>query len=138
MKRFLLLILIVPVFGFSQYIAIPDEMFEKALVEFGYDNVIDGKVLTENINNVDSLHIYYRGITDLTGIEGFTALTSLRCGGNNLTSLDVSKNIALTQLFCISNQLTILDLSKNTALSYLKCDDNKFDCDSLKAKYNLE
>ena len=113
-------------------------MFEKALVEFGYDNVIDGKVLTENINNVDSLHIYYRGITDLTGIEGFTSLTSLRCGGNNLTSLDVSKNIALTQLFCISNQLTILDLSMNTALSDLKCDDNKFDCDSLKAKYNLE
>mgnify|MGYP001279205303 CR=1 FL=1 len=138
MKNFLLLILIAPVFGVSQYITIPDEMFEKALVEYGFDDAIDGKVLIENINTVDSLHIYYRGITDLTGIEGFTALISLRCGGNKLKSLDVSKNTALTQLFCISNSLTSLDLSKNTALTDLKCDDNKFDCKAIKAKYNLK
>jgi Leucine-rich repeat (LRR) protein len=64
-------------------------------------------------------------ISDLTGIEAFTALTYLYCSGNNLTSLNVSQNNALTILSCYDNQLTSLDVSKNTALTVLGCQSNQ-------------
>ena len=54
-----------------------------------------------------------------------TALTSLECVNNQLTTLDVSKNTALTELECYNNQLTALDVSKNTALTYLYCSENQ-------------
>jgi len=60
-------------------------------------------------------------ITDLTGIEAFTGLTQLFCGGNSLTSLDVTQNIALTDLYCQINTITSLDVTQNTALSMLAC-----------------
>ena len=60
-------------------------------------------------------------ISNLTGIEAFTALTCLNCSTNQLTSLDVSKNTALTSLYCYAIQLTSLDVSKNTALTWLDC-----------------
>jgi len=53
-----------------------------------------------------------------------TALTGLSCDNNQLTALDVSKNTALTALNCHANQLTALDMSKNTALTYLYCHNN--------------
>ncbi|MBR5689014.1 MAG: leucine-rich repeat domain-containing protein, partial [Prevotella sp.] len=64
-------------------------------------------------------------IADLTGIEHFTALTSLDCSYNQLTALDVLQNTALTKLYCHYNQLTSLDVSKNTALRTLACGGNK-------------
>ena len=57
--------------------------------------------------------------------EKFSALTSLRCGGNQLTSLDVTKNTALTTLDCNGNQLSSLDVTKNTALTELLCGTNQ-------------
>ena len=64
-------------------------------------------------------------ISDLTGIESFTALTDLQCNDNDLITLDVTQNTALTILVCHNNVgLTILDVSQNTALTELKCDYN--------------
>ena len=71
-EKISILINICPVFSFSQYTVIPDENFEQALIDLGYDDINDGKVLTENINTVDSLKIHSRVIKDLTGIEAFT------------------------------------------------------------------
>ena len=51
----------------------------------------------------------------------YGAITWLYCDNNQLTALDVSKNVSLTELNCNSNQLTALDVSKNTALNYLEC-----------------
>ena len=59
-------------------------------------------------------------IADLTGIEHFTALTSLHCGYNNLTTFDVSKNVKLEYLSCMMIPLASLDLSKNTELLELR------------------
>ena len=64
-------------------------------------------------------------ISDLTGIEYFTALTYLECVYNPLTALDVSNNTALTGLDCSKNQLTTLDVSGATSLSELFCYDNQ-------------
>lgn len=63
----------------------------------------------------------YKGAKNLTGIEVFTGLTTLRCGGSKVTSLDLSKNTALAYLKCNETPLTSLDLSKNTELKELTC-----------------
>ena len=88
-KRLLLLIILIPVFGFSQYTNMPDENFEQALIDLGYDDVIDGYVLQSGIKNCKELDVSSKGILDLTGIEGFNALTKLNCSRNQLTSLDL-------------------------------------------------
>ena len=91
---------------------VPDDNFENYLEMNGMGNAIvnDDSVLSINIYNVTSLDVSNNSITDLTGIEDFTALTSLTCSSNNLTNLDVSQNTALTYLNCDDNQLTNLDL----------------------------
>ena len=85
-----------------------------------------GTISEEKLLSVKSIDISGRydavgSITDLKGIEYFTALTSLNCVYNQLTSLDVSKNTVLTSLYCSKNQLTSLDVSKNTVLTLLEC-----------------
>jgi len=94
----------------AQKTYVPDDNFEQALINLGYDNVLDDSVATANINTVISLQVYQLNIADLTGIEDFTALTTLECYLNQLTSLDVSNNTALTSLGCSHNQLTTLDV----------------------------
>ena len=126
MKKLLLLPLIA--FSFvatAQTTAIPDANFEQALINLGLDNVIDGGVLTANINTVLTLDVSYKGISDLTGIEDFTASSYLFCQGNQLTNIDVSQNINLISLDCRYNQLTTLDVSQNTALTDLGCGHNQ-------------
>jgi len=127
MKKLLLLPLIAISFiSTAQTTAIPDANFEQRLIDLGLDNVIDGGVLTANIDTLTSLNVSsVLFISDLTGIEDFTALTYLDCGINQLTSLDVSQNTALTYLNCYANDLTSLDVSQNTALTYLKFDANQ-------------
>ena len=100
---------------------VPDDNFEQALIDLGYDDVIDDYVLTENISGITSLDVSDKEISDLTGIEGFTTLTILSCHYNTLTALDVSANPALTTLYCAGNQLTALDVSANPALTVLSC-----------------
>jgi Leucine-rich repeat (LRR) protein len=109
------------------YVLIPDSNFEQALIDLGIDSnpVIDGRVLKSDVESVTSLDVSSKNIADLKGIEAFTALESLDCWSNQLTSLDISNNTALSYLDCWSNQLTSLDLSNNTALSYLDCGDNQ-------------
>ena len=109
----------------AQTTAIPDSNFEQALIDLGHDNVIDGQVLTANIDTIQYLNIYYQSISDLTGIENFTALSELQCQNNQLTSLDVTQNTALTLLVCNNNQLTSLDVTQNSALTWLDCGSNQ-------------
>jgi hypothetical protein len=109
----------------SGYTAIPDQNFEQALIDLGHDDVVDGQVLSSNICSVDTLVVNQKNITDLKGIEDFTALTALSCYGNQLTNLDVTQNTALTGLECSHNQLTSLDVTQNTALTQLWCHNNQ-------------
>lgn len=64
-------------------------------------------------------------IHSLQGVEFFTALTSLSCFINQITTLDISNNTRLTSLICFSNQLSTLDVSRNPELTYLACYDNE-------------
>src|SRR5690606_24798522 len=100
----------------------PDADFEKTLISMGYDTVVDGKVLTKNINTIKSLELpWYNNIKDITGIQDFTSLTSLNIYSIDISTLDVSKNINLTTLNCSSTGLTSLDVSKNINLTSLNC-----------------
>jgi len=102
---------------------VPDDNFEQALIDLGYDDVLDNQVLKENIQDVTILNIPSRNIENLTGIEDFTALEELDCGFNKLNNLDVSQNINLKKLICGGGEsvLTNLDLSHNQLLEHLDC-----------------
>ena len=161
MKKLLHLLLCFPMLTLAEQTYVPDDNFEAylethnsngSIVSIGSPNSMgngipnDDYVTTANINNITGLNVEYQNISDLTGIEDFTALTYLNvfvnqlttldvsnntalerfvCGGNQLTTLDVSQNTALENLSCGNNQLTSLDVSQNTALIELSCDDNQ-------------
>ncbi len=125
MKRLLSILLFIPIVGFSQYTAIPDQNFEQALIDEGYDDVIDGQVLTANINSVISLDISNQNIQSLLGIEDFISLNYLDCSNNQLNNLDISQNSNLESLWCRANQFTNLDVSNNIELTRIVCDYNQ-------------
>ena len=104
---------------------IPDNNFEQYLINEGIDDLLDDSVKTYLINSLITLNVGNKGISDLTGIENFTALKYLTCHSNQLTNLDLSNNTALNELYCSNNQLTSLDISTNTALEYVYCHNNQ-------------
>ena len=105
---------------------VPDDNFEQALIDLGYDDILDDYVLlTDNIKYMVELNVSNLEIKDLTGIEDFKSLTSLKCWSNQLTSLDVSSNTSLNDLGCSFNQLTSLDVSNNSSLRILYCSSNQ-------------
>ena len=101
----------------------PDQKFREYLLAQSYG--ADGILTTEEINGITEIDAYGIDISSLKGIEYFTALTTLDCADDQLTSLDVSKNMALTTLYCGNNKLTSLDVSTNTALTTLDCSCNQ-------------
>ncbi|WP_179005828.1 T9SS type A sorting domain-containing protein [Winogradskyella forsetii] len=134
--------------------AIPDGFFEQSLIDFGYDDVLDGEVKTANIEHIQNLDVSDKSISDLTGIQDFRSLVELDCSGNFLNTLDVSDmlflerlncssnylltndtndidglfnttgTISLKALYCAGNNLNNLDTSQNTNLEILDCADN--------------
>ena len=101
----------------------PDSKFQAWLKTKTYGQ--DGVLTPSEIAGVTSIDVRDEAISDLTGINYFTALTELDCSFNKLTTLDVSKNTALTELGCSYNQLTNLDVSGCTALTKLACYNNQ-------------
>lgn len=77
------------------------------------------------IENVRSLDVSEKNLSDLSGIEYFVNLRSLDCQKNQLASLDVSNLTKLTDLTCNDNQLASLDVSSLTELSILYCQYNQ-------------
>ncbi|MES2544728.1 MAG: T9SS type A sorting domain-containing protein [Bacteroidota bacterium] len=121
----------------AQYTSIPDPNFEQALIDFGYDNIIDGQVLTANVSAVNYLALQNRNITNLTGIEAFTALRILYCQYNQLTSLNVSGLTNLIELNCSFNQLTSLNVTGLTNLLLFYCSSNQLTSLNLNGITNL-
>ena len=103
---------------------IPDVMFERALIELNLDDVEDGSVLASRIEDIETLSLEGKGITDLSGIVGFRSLVSLLISNNELTTLDVSGNPDLKFLFATNNLLTSLDVSGLGILEKLGVENN--------------
>ena len=100
----------------------PDETFRDYVEQF--DTSGDGSLSDTEIATVTRINVSSQGITNLTGIEHFTALTYLNCSYNNLTALVVSGCTELETLDCSNNQLTQLDVSECTVLETLYCSTN--------------
>lgn len=128
---------------------VPDDNFEQALIDLGYDDVLDDYVLTSNIDVVESLVIIDKGITDLTGIEDFVSLVYLKTSdgaldyelkenANQITTIDVSNNTRLEYLDLGENKLKSLDISKNPNLVYLEIQFNEISTLDLSSNPQLE
>jgi len=131
MKRLLLILFCLPMIGFGQSFIVktyvPDDNFENYLEVNGMG---DGVQLNDSINfwaieMLIHLDVSNQNISNLTGIEDFTALLELNCSKNQLSEFDVSHNTYLSTLDCSDNYLTILNLSQNTALTLLRCYNNQ-------------
>ena len=101
----------------------PDANFRTVVENF--DTNKDSSLSDTEIAAVEAIDCSRKGITNLKGIEYFTALRLLKCNRNQLTILDVDKNTALEKLYCSNNKLTSLDVSKNIALIALECYSNQ-------------
>lgn len=105
-----------------------DPAFAKELQTRGY--IPDAnRIYAKDVADITELDVSGRDdaigeLTSLKGIEYFTSLKKLNCGGNKLTELNISNNTDLEFLYCSSNELTTLDISNNTALTKLVCTSN--------------
>ena len=138
---------------------VPDDSFEQALIDLGYDDVLDDYVLTANIDTIAELTVNEKNISDLTGLEAFEALEVLDCYSNRLTQLDVSqlknlkvllcgfnvieslitkKNSELEELDISFNHILELDLSQNSKLTNLYTHFNRFDSLDVSKNVNLK
>ena len=102
------------------HINFPDLTFH-SFVQGVLDINHDGVLSEEEIAATVTIDCTYRPIQDLTGIEHFTAMKTLKCHNTHLISLDVSKNTALEELDCSETPLTSLNVSKNVNLRSLAC-----------------
>ena len=110
-KQLSILLLCLPIIGFGQQMTyVPDDNFEQELMNLGVDWVFDDYVETAGIDTITYLNITSSSISDLTGIEDFSALRELFCHSNQITFLDLSNNTQLFEVSCANNQLISLDL----------------------------
>ena len=107
---------------------VPDDNFEKALIDLGYDDEMDDYVYTQIIKSIENLNLERSGIKDLTGIENFEALVHLAIADNQISSLDISENVNLEFLNCNNNELTSLDVSQNINLIIMFAMNNPLIC----------
>ena len=117
-------------------ITIPDEVFRSYIVELLKTEGIKspewdgGTIHRQDVEKITRIDIpapvsAEPKIKTLAGIEYFAALEYLSFPLQEVSAVDVSKNIKLDTLICIYNQLTTLDISQNTALTHLSCDGNQ-------------
>ena len=111
---------------FAQNVNIPDANFKAYLVGNASINTNNDSEISVAEAQAFSGQLLVNGlsISDLTGIEAFINITRLDCYSNNLTSLDVSNNLALTRLHCAANQIETLDISANTLITDIQCHNN--------------
>ena len=116
---------------YAQTTAIPDPFFEQALIDLGIDSdgEMNGQVLTSDIEDItelildnNSFYDYnYDGGINLTGIEGFTSLETLRISYVIISHIDLTQNTQLKVLDLVHTGLgeegmLELDLSANSLL----------------------
>ena len=108
-----------------EYMSVPDSRFEQALIDRGYDFVLDGRIKTAPIANATTIEILNpMGIVSIRGIEAFPNLQRLRIIHNEISSVDLSKNTNLTWVSLWDNKLISIDVSSLSKLQYFGAGDN--------------
>lgn len=104
----------------------PDAVFRAYVNSAAIDKNVDGVLSVEEINAVERIDVSWKGnVKSLKGIEYFNNLLRLNCSGNQVTTLDVSKNTKLEDISCTYNALEELKLGKHPNLLYIHCSDNQ-------------
>ncbi|MDD6603995.1 MAG: hypothetical protein PUE73_06685 [Eubacteriales bacterium] len=91
----------------------------------------------EYFSNLKRLYCGGVGLESLD-VSGLGNLAQLTCQGNNMTTLTLGTQSNLTWLNCASNELTALDVSGCTALTRLNCQINNLKSLDATACVNLE
>jgi Leucine-rich repeat (LRR) protein len=121
-----------------EYVSVPDSRFEQALIDRGYDFVLDGRIRTAPIANVTTIEILDNmNISNIRGIEAFPNLQRLRIIHNQISSVDLSKNPNLTWVSFWDNKLTSIDVSSLYKLEYFGAGDNDIVTFDVSRNYNL-
>jgi len=137
---------------------IPDSAFEQALVDLGFDDVVDGSMLKSSAESVVNLVINELEISSLSGLRDFSNLENLWAQNNNLTSIDLSGNNRLKFVYvdgndltslqvaslgilekigASNNQLTAIDVTNNTGLQILEIGGNQIEAINVSANPEL-
>jgi len=123
-----------------QNIQFNDSTFKQRLIQEGVDTNFDDEISITEAEVVTYLNIGYNWpyneISDITEIYYFANIDTLLCGGNSLTSLDVSNNSNLKLLDCSGNYfLDTLLLGNNVNIEEINLDyvytQNAFDFSGL-------
>lgn len=128
----------IAILGSAQLTYVPDDNFEQALIDKGYDDVLDDYVLTANIVNITFLDIQYLSISDLTGIEDFASLTGIDCSANQITNITFHNNVNLSLFICNNNPINNFDLSQHTNLTEFGCGGTNISSLDLSQNSNLK
>ena len=120
----------------------PDDVFRK-YVQINFDIDGNNELSTEEIDQattikLDSTESQLGKVKSLEGIQFFTNLKTLDCFHNDLTGIDLSKNLNLSELWCSYNPLGSLDVRNNTKLVILSCYDTKLTDLNVSKNTNLQ
>ncbi len=120
----------------AQILSFPDPNFKNALVNSNCvgnssnqfitdaDTNDDGEIQLEEAQAVTKLSVANQNITDLTGIENFSNLTSLDCSSNQITALTLNNMVSLQGLSISYNAITALSITNCFNLIYFHCFNN--------------
>lgn len=138
----------------AQIIYFPDSSFKNNIVNYPNIRGINGQYINldkngdKEIDVIEALDAYeiveenHPYITDITGIEYFTNLRTLKIQGNvNLKKFDISNLKKLEYLDCNSTRINTLNLAGLSKLTYLNCYNNginKLDLTGLTALKSLK
>ncbi len=130
-KILLLLILSCSFLSQAQIVTIPDANFKTKLLQADVTNSIayvgglrvkidtnlDGNIQETEAMIIDSLNVSSSGITNLTGIQSFINVKSLRCHSNQITgNLNLNTLTQLITLQCYINEITGLEVTASPNL----------------------
>jgi len=124
---------------------IPDENLENYLIEIGTDDVSDGYITNTQASSITEVTIeaddnweigssigfwdfeerFSNRISNLAGIEAFPNLERINLMGQNLDSINISKNPKLKSFGANFNTFKKLDTSNNPELEWLSIDSNE-------------
>lgn len=119
-----------------------DANLEAALLAIpGIDANTNGYIeCSEAISYTGAINVNNKNISDMAGIEAFINISSLDCGNNLFTSLDLSSDTALHTLYCSNGSLSSLNITGLDSLTTLQCNGNQLsdlDLSSFAALNNL-
>lgn len=109
----------------DNFIFVPDVNFKAKLIALGTDTNTDGQIQESEAVAVTSLDISNSNISDLTGLEYFTAISSLVANNNVISNFEVETLTSLSSLSIQNNLLSSFTITAFPALTYLDCSGNQ-------------